>query len=551
MSRFTSRLPSRFALLALIVLAAMTGVGGWAPGLPQWLRLVLHALTMIAAFVAAGFYVHHRAGFSRVARADDLTWRAQDASAVAPAAPTVSFELGEISRGLHLDPDVLSAFTDTICNPSRVRRSVDEIIDIGPTHATRTLHVQLDLAVPADRAAVVMLLRERKGTVEDNATVSDVSGTALPLLSRMDSGGLLWATVRELVNLAYFPTGVTPAQSQVVAEIELYYAAHVALPIGAADVLTPPTATPVDLEAAQTLEMLLHEMKDHYPVIAVIPPELMVRLGDSATVRVTHRSTSPTVGLESSNAKGARRFGNMVRRMLFVSNLQFQVNAIEARRCSDYHLTVNAPAGALTGDVRFCDDDRPIKKDPTRRRRLTNFHIRFVKPRQQAFAHLYTRNFGRSSYDAPRYYVTFFEELPGAVGRAVIAAWALTWVVWITSISFGAPASAADVGPDSLALVLTLQGGLLAWITSDAIRHPHGLSLSARASMVSTAALSLAAALSLVTKLSGRAPDWHLPEQWSYWYLNDALWAGLLAATVLNAGLITLTLLVRRRRGGM
>lgn len=546
------------AVVALVLFAALTGVGGWLPGMPQWGRLVLHFVTMLLTFIAAGVYVSMRARLLRVLRENDLTWQPGTPTPHTNP-PTLALQLVEISQSLKLPTEVLRAFTDTICNPARVRRSVEEIIDLHPDHSSRTLHVQFELALRSETSALISILRERKGHLEDNVEVLDSAGNHLQLLSRMDSMGLLWAAVRDLVKLAYFPTGVTVHNSADVAAMELYYSAHIALPRGSADVLTKPACTIVNPQAAATLDMLLGEMADNYPVVVIVPAELLTRVGESVTVRITHRSTSPVVDMESSNARGWRRVSNNIRRWLFISNLQFQINAAEALRSSDYNLTVNAPAGAVTGTVRFADGTSAILKDPNRRGRLTDFHVRTPKSRQQNFAHLYTRDLSRSSYAKPRYYVTFFEDLPGAIGRAAIAAWALAWVVWISSISLSfqgndmtaASATGTTAGPDSLALVLTLQGGLLAWITTDLLRRPRGLSLVARASMLTTGALSLVAALSFVMTLSERTARWNLPEEWSYWYLTDTIWSAVLATTVVNAGFITLTLFVRRQRGGM
>jgi hypothetical protein len=167
-----------------------------------------------------------------------------------------------------------------------------------------------------------------------------------------------------------------------------------------------------------------------------------------------------------------------------------------------------------------------------------------LPPKEQPFAHLYTRDFHRSTVTDPTYYVRFFERLPGSLGRAALAATLLAWIVWIVGINI--QTEPAD-NVKFISLALAAHAALLTWVGAGAIRLRFGQSLTARVSFLLTSAIGAVVVLQYVGYASERWVGANMDKH-SLLFVTNANWCVLLAAATANALYILITLLVRQRR---
>lgn len=566
------------------VAAVATIVGGWSDNsspVPE--RLLQHAGALLLALVLLFGFLKCRLVWTTRRERNELLdagiysksdRRRSDEylARVIDAATQIDFDLGS-----------LRAFIESVSSPARVRTTLTERVHVFHDHAKIEAAADYDFTTIPDGPAYVAFARFTRGQLAGDVQVRDRNGTSLRVLSRFETSVLVWAAVASLIHQGFdglsaaravqhrrksrfwqrcSERGHGPTASELSAlraELQFYYAAPAVLPAGQNEidfdtVLTDQVYEGVDPSVLSSLKAIRENLISSYVLVAAVPQESR----DGSHVTITHSSTTDTPSEFSADdsRSGWKRFTGSVRSMLLVARPEFEYKTGEARRCVDYYLSITAPPGAVTGKRKFMDEDRPIVKAHDARGFVTGFHVRTPRPRLSRTLHLHTRDFGKSEYEDPRLAVEYYEDLPGSVSRAAIAAWALAWVIWFTGIGLaltgptdraGEPAlPAAGPGLDTIALVLTLQGALITWIFADIVRHPLGLSLKSRLSMILTAVLSAVAGILFVLQYTAKVGRHPIKGDWSLLYVDDTAWAVLLTVAILSATYITLTLLVRQ-----
>lgn len=539
---------------AAIIFAIGALSGGWIPTDASAFRIGLRLLFLLIAisFARWAIILH--------AKQSQETWSSKEVAAAKkalendPADPTALtdfiVEVLELADSTSLSGENLESFLRSTGNQTAARRCVVETIDIEETHYRRTTETDFVLGHTGD-TMFVTLFRAEKGELLDSLSATDADGRRLSILSRKDAMAVLWSVVRALVRQAMDGVAFSDdsARATAHAELELYYGAPLVLPRGEqGTVMQPSVMPPAGSDPQRQLDALMDELTNEYPVIAMIGADVGVVAGDDRYFKVTHSTTHRLHPRSAKTNSPREQLQNFLRQRLMVANLQFEFDAGKALRCVDYHLRVNAPHSSVIGEVLFWDRDskQPIVKAKSQRGHVTRYHSRTPQPHDQPFAHLYTRDLARSDAGSPVYNVRFYERLPGAVGRAMLASLALLWVVWATGLSAASNTQGLDA--DSLALLLAVQGGLVAWIVSDGMRANLGTSLTARASMALTVGLSLAASILFVMTTVGRFPRAPAPDTVSFWFLDDWWWMTLMLMCFINAAYMTSTFFVRQLR---
>lgn len=528
--------------IGLLGCGGLAAFAGWIPTDSRAFRFAIHVVLLVAGIWFLLRLVHLRVGMTLVTNTarliDDIPPTELTPDQQREIIATSYDEIRGRATTWNIPNSELQSLASLLLNQKASRKRVTETVTVHPTHFEKDVSVEM-VCAKATGSRLVPIIRPVKGRLIDNFEVKNSSGKDLVTLSHVDSSAALLQVVRYLVRVA-LPDADLATQSLV--------EHHFALQLMVSGDLAPPPPLGPDLDAdpaaLQDLRALAAEYHSRYPIIAVVPEPDIAVVGDEVAIRLRYRYTQSISAIAARSHHVGGRFKASVRKYVLGPPTQFAVRADKALRCSSYHLRINAPEGLLTGEAIFCDGTKIIRRSNEPAGTVSRFHYRTLPPKDQPFAHLYTRDLHRSAVKDPTYYVRFSERLPGSIGRAALAATLLAWIVWIVGINVR---TAPDDNIKFISLALAAHAALLTWVGAGAIRLRFGQSLTARVSFLITAFIGALVVLQYVGYASGRWVGSSLDDH-SLLFVSNVNWCVLLSLAGVNALYILLTLLIRLRR---
>ena len=335
-----------------------------------------------------------------------------------------------------------------------IRSCVLEIQSLSESQDAHALLSSQDtdalLSSQGDRSVrYIPIIRLERGLLVDNFVIRDASGADLPTLPSDDAMLLNGNCIRTLLLVAVDEAKMGSSTSALTdyAQVEAILLAHCVkrYPEANGSALAAMVSSKLPVKSNTHLELLANFVAHVGRTYAIVAQVEILRL-EYGVVRYSY--TEPVHSGRPPERSLRRRFQSTLRRFFGLDPSEIYVDASRSRKCSSYHLRVQAPSGYYVGLNSFYE--RESKKiithlGPRDIQQTSRPYFRCRPPRGQSFAHLYTRGFSASTIDDPYFSVQFDEKLPGSLGKAwmlAVATGSVTWLFgasWITGQAGGAP----------------------------------------------------------------------------------------------------------------
>lgn len=403
-----------------------------------------------------------------------------------------------------------------------------------------------------------------KGLMYDNLEIFDCDGARLSTLSHREYLGLVAGVLRYLLAAAY--GGQLPQDRVLYAEatrVELDALELITkrrndrrLDKKAVKVLDDETAAVVarvlDLEDVPEENRLSLEIAADVITIlskryAIVAPLRMPANG--RTLLTYKRSVIPAL----KEAEGQYRVGHAkeyVRHLIGARPVDVRLALDNAGICHSYHIEVQGPDGLYLANQRMILEAGPSgpapRSDGPGHGEPYQFkpYYRFRSRLGQSYAHFYGRHFpsANKSAEVLRLEFSFYEVPPGSDFSAAVAAASAAFLIgligFVLSHSIPDGDGKLSVGSDAAVLLLAFPGVAASWLGIDqAGARLFDSSLSARISLIGTAAFSVAASALYIINSSGIESQIfgrRLGAGVSLLGINRAWWVGLTALAVIN-----------------
>lgn len=572
---------------------AFAAFGGWWHELSRHQRTLVHGLLL---GVAVALYLWHglrwssirRTMYRRPPRGD--TNEGWDSESLISAVR----RLTEMTREEVDDSEArrIKDFVRISNMPSLGRARIVESVELQENHIVKTVRAEyrLDSIEDVDNGYFyVPLLRPSKGQLLNNFELRDNSGASMMTLPYGETVRLLTRAIHLLSQASLEALNLS---NESAAQAELDYLSRAILPPGNGQSVTPhrsgPSSRLVTREpdpsetsardlpegsqmasstaaagaetgtslpkdqvrsarpevTAEFLEKFVSQLQGVYPIVAIVPAELIVSSADHRFVLLEYSYTVPVTRRIATSEGASDRLKSVLRTITMTPGAQVVVDASKSLRSESYHLRVSSPPGYHVGDLLFVDKQtgEQVRRATTPGLAFSQSHYRCLPARGQPFAHLYTRAFTSNDAQEPRLIVRYYENLPGSLGKATVLACVTFLVVWLVAV--GSPTKPDD--SDALALVLAFPALVAAWLRFDDRGQVLGTSLLARLSLISSVSLTMGSAFLYLAQTAGRFGRTY--ENFHLLFVYNPYWMTLVGCAMMTAVVVSMGIVIRVAR---
>jgi hypothetical protein len=461
---------------------------------------------------------------------------------------------------LEHEPGALITFIDLITNRAGYRSRVAETIELDGRSINKQVSVEFVLPrnILEAKSLYLPVLQPVMGDLVDNFRLTDGSGSSITNLSYLETVELAAIGLRTLLLYA---TGKPYQKWTTTRTAELILLELVARrrPSSAKSVKSrireglKLLEGKVSDQATEVISAYLKSLSAGYPIVAVVPQELVISNRVLLRYEQTVIPTSQSAGWE-----GKLRLG------LGVQPSQVMVPADLAKTAGSYHLRINGPPEKYVVEqiLRCSKCYLPLGTEPQASETIvckhapghgesedSHFHLR--RRFGQSFTHLYMRGFSSQQHQSSKYelLVRFNETPPGSRASAAITALAALIFIWL----IGHLVSNDEVisNSDLPAILLALPAIAASWFglasNNEALV---GSSLHARLSLIFSGVLSVTSVVVYLLQSAAISSSSNTPVPRTHFTLagiGDFQWGSLLVLAFLGLIYASWHLLARVR----